>query len=125
MTDVNEELLNSLWAAQLKHTRGLIDDAIEHGGTGDDGHDYLDAALELSNTMEMLRFDGILTGRGSLDALLNTPDPLADSMNSEHYQKWEDFQHENGFPALSALACDGVAVEFYQLNCPALPKEES
>lgn len=98
-------LLDSLFRAQLEHTRKMIDDSLGEYGYGDDGYDYLTSALSLSMTMLDLHYERDEEG---LMKLLNGP-TLKALADDDH-------------GALSALACDGIAPAFYDV-APALNDE--
>ena len=96
LVEPTEELVARLFDAQLAHTKATIESYTLYPGS-DDGRDYLNAALELAAVMSDIQMDNDL---GAMSMLLNTPNHIA--MN---------------------FACDGVANEFYELNCHALPAD--
>lgn len=79
---LSQNNLDEAWRQQLAHAKALISDALEHNGTGDDGHDYLTGALDLASHMESLRYDSDLAGLRELLAYdeidPDTPDHLND-----------------------------------------------
>lgn len=106
----NEGALEDAWHAQLDWAKADIQSALERGGTGDDGHDYLLASLELAYIMEDLRYEGDLN---RWDALVNTEVPKTarqyDEASIEAYNVFcEQFEKAHGFMHLTQFACDGV-----------------
>jgi hypothetical protein len=89
------ELLTSLKTAQLKCAQEHIESALADG-YGDDGYDYLKGALSLARDLVVMDYDGDME---SLDKLLN-----GDDQSSE----------------LMFIACDGIASNFYDLDCNAI-----
>ena len=112
---ITEKVLEDLWRAQMEHTRNTINHSLEY--FSDDGYDYLCSALNLCEVLSDLYYE---SDYERLGFLLNTPSVIA---TDDHYLKWELFQANNGFPMLETYASDGVCLELYTLNCPALPKE--
>ena len=117
---VTEELLDRLENAQRKRLMECL-------ATGDLGHgpyhryndqgDYTASALDLYQVMFNMGWDQL--DLDALNALLNTPyeeDPTDDVV------VWGEHPSQT-VPRLGQLAGEGVAQEFYELDCPALPKE--
>lgn len=94
------EMLNTLWRAQLAHAIHLSADALQHGGTGDDGHDYLTAALDLASLFQDMHYDDDYP---RLAVLLNT-------------RQTEDSTDT----LLDSYATDGICPEIWALKPPAL-----
>lgn len=71
----------------------------------DDSHDDLSTALEIAERMRSMYYE---TDLQDLNLLINQP-----------------YNPESSVPLtqLADYACDGIAQAFYDLNCPALPKD--
>lgn len=95
MITATRELLTQLKNSQLLHTQTMIGECLKNG-YGDDGCDYLQAALTLSDLL--VRFDRD-NDVDALNALLNTQD---------------------GNSSLNDFASDGICDAIYSLNPPAL-----
>ena len=93
----DKALVDRLTFAQLNHAKAHIESYQEFPGS-DDGLDYLQAAIELAGDLLDFYVD---TDTARLDEFLNTPNRL-----------------------INDYACDGICNELYELNCPALPKED-
>ena len=112
--EVDEALLDRLVKAQAAHTAAMLTDP--YNRFGDDSGDYTNAALEAMRTLFELYWDQVdLEG---LDAYLNTPEDEADERGEIVCGSIGRVTH------LGMLACDGVCNELWELNCPALPKED-
>jgi hypothetical protein len=139
---VTEELLYKLYRGQLNHVKEFLlsesetDVKVDDYRTltihrpsyrerdytfHDDSHDDLSSALELAEHLRTLYYEGDTEG---LEEYLN--------IDTKH---WTDKAiHEMpsdtkspyiaGIPTLNAWACDGVCAELYDLDCPALPKDD-
>lgn len=118
---ITQELLDEVWRAQVDWTIKRLQDAKEW--LSDDGYDYLDASLTLAQVLSGIYFNSDLN---ALDALLNTPMPEGWLTDPEHpqYVFWEEFERKTGFDHLASLAGGGIAPAIYDLNCPALLREE-
>jgi hypothetical protein len=80
----------------------------------DDSHDYLDAALEIASLMRSAYYDGATE---YLERWLNLP-------TTRDQDELMDHDDNTYFPTpLDNFACDGIPPAFYELDCPALPKE--
>lgn len=123
--EVTEELLYSLYCAALNHVKMFLIQESETiiPTTGDyakvtisrpsyrdrdyvfhdDSHDDLSAALEIAEFMRGWYYDACLM---ELSKFLNTP-------HGEYSDGTE----------LQDFACGGIAQAFYDLDCPALPKD--
>ena len=89
-----EELAARLFVAQLVHTKATIESYLLYPGS-DDGRDYLEASLDLSHDMAVIEMGSDMS---LFHQLLNRPNQIFNN-----------------------YACDGVANEFYELNCPGAP----
>lgn len=113
-----EENLKRFFHAQMNATKDQIATFQEYGG--DDGYDYVTAAIDLAGVMVELYYESDLD---RFDALMNTeiPEYMQDTTGPDDtlYKKWEEFQEKYHMPHLQEYACDGVANEFYE-EAPAL-----
>jgi hypothetical protein len=103
---VTTDLLNSLAKAQAECTIQVLTERYVQGYGSDDLFDDVDSALQLMSLLQSFEMDDDIEG---LTDFLNTPAAESAKGDSSFY--------------LSAFACDGVARAFYDLDCPALPKE--
>ena len=90
------ELLERLTTAQLKCAQEHIGDTLKHGYGSDDGYDYLKGALSLARDLVVMNYDGDMK---ALDDLINGDENTSD---------------------LASIACDGIASDFYELDCNAI-----
>ncbi len=108
-----KELLIELRNAQAKHTAELLTDP--HNRFADDWGDDTNAALILMRVLFDFTWDEYdLEG---FDKWINTPyDENADDLEITPNTHIVTLAHAGG--------CDGYCQELYDLDCPAMPKEE-
>ena len=87
---MDQSEMQELVYAQLRHTRELINGALEHGYS-DDGHDYLTSGLILSEQLMQIQIDG-------------------------DWERWQKLLDED----LADYACDGICEQIWAMRPKAL-----
>lgn len=106
--EVDREFLVRAYYATLDWLRvGLNEDVTRSYQIGDDGHDDLDAILELAAAIRSWYYED---QPEMLAFLVNNLDPLANP--PEGYDFWA--------PRLGDLSCDGVPPFFHAVKAPSL-----
>lgn len=105
--EVTEDLMNRIYESQKAHLIAIL----ENNRNGDDGGDYITSALDCFTVIQEATCDQL--DFASIDLWLNTP-PNHDAML---------IPGTNIVP-LENCASDGICYVLYDLNCPALPKDD-